>query len=117
MRYYELVFVLKPTLTEEEMASKVEQIKNLITSNGGEIYNEEKWGRRTLAYPIQNFNNGYYFIFNFKTENSELPGKLEYNLRLDEDVIRFLNFKIKPPKKEEKKEEAPAETAGSAESA
>ena len=116
MRHYELVFVLKPTLTEEEMASKIEQIKNLITSNGGEIYNEEKWGRRTLAYPIQNFNNGYYFIFNFKTENSELPGKLEYNLRLDEDVIRFLNFKVKPPKKEEK-QEAPAEAAGSAESA
>ncbi|NPA54002.1 MAG: 30S ribosomal protein S6 [Aquificae bacterium] len=114
MRHYELVFVLKPTLTEEEMASKVEQIKNLITSNSGEIYNEEKWGRRTLAYPIQHFNNGYYFILNFKTDNSELPGKLEYNLRLDEDVIRFLNFKIKPPKKE--KEES-TETAGSTESA
>ncbi len=117
MRYYELIFVLKPTLTEEEMSSKVEQIKNLIISNGGEIYNEEKWGRRTLAYPIQKFNNGYYFIINFRTENSELPTKLEYNLRLDEDVIRFLNFKIKPPKKEEEKKEAPAETAGSAESA
>ncbi len=113
MRHYELVFVLKPTLTEEEMASKVEQIKNLITSNGGEIYNEEKWGRRTLAYPIQKFNNGYYFILNFKTENPELAPKLEYNLRIDEDIIRFLNFKIKPPKKEEKE----AETAGASETA
>ena len=101
MRHYELVFVLKPTMTEEEMASKVEQIQNLITSNGGEIYNFEKWGRRELAYPIQKFNTGYYYILNFKTENSELPQKLEYNLRLDEDIIRFLNFKVKPPKKEE----------------
>ena len=105
MRHYELVFVLKPTMTEEEMASKLEAIKNIITSNGGEIYNVEKWGRRDLAYPIQKFNSGYYFIINFKTENSELPGKLEYNLRLDEDVIRFLNFKVKP-KKEEKQEVA-----------
>ena len=104
MRHYELVFVLKPTMTEEEMASKLESIQKIISSNGGEIYNIDKWGRRGLAYPIQNFNNGYYFIVNFKTENSELPQKLEYNLRLDEDVIRFLNFKIKPPKKEEKKE-------------
>ena len=101
MRHYELVFVLKPTMTEEEMASKVEQIQNLITSNGGEIYNFEKWGRRELAYPIQKFNTGYYYILNFKTENSELPQKLEYNLRLDEDIIRFLNFKVKPSKKEE----------------
>jgi len=105
MRHYELVFVLKPTMTEEEMASKLESIQNLISSNGGEIYNIDKWGRRELAYPIQNFNNGYYFILNFKTENPELPQKLEYNLRLDEDVIRFLNFKIKPPKKEEEKKE------------
>ncbi|SNZ08701.1 small subunit ribosomal protein S6 [Persephonella hydrogeniphila] len=111
MRYYELVFVLKPTMTEEEMASKLESIQNLITSNGGEIYNVDKWGRRELAYPIQNFNSGYYFILNFKTENSELPGKLEYNLRLDEDVIRFLNFKTKPPKKEETAE-AVAEEEG-----
>ena len=105
MRHYELVFVLKPTMTEEEMASKLESIQKIISSNGGEIYNIDKWGRRELAYPIQNFNNGYYFILNFKTENSELPQKLEYNLRLDEDVIRFLNFKIKPPKKEEEKKE------------
>ncbi|MBK3332318.1 30S ribosomal protein S6 [Persephonella atlantica] len=104
MRYYELVFVLKPTLSEEELSSKVESIKNLISSNGGEIFNEEKWGRKELAYPIQKFNSGYYFIINFKTENSELPGKLEYNLRLDEDVIRFLNFKIRPPKQKGEKE-------------
>ncbi len=104
MRYYELVFVLKPTLSEEELSSKVESIKKLISSNGGEIFNEEKWGRKELAYPIQKFNSGYYFIINFKTENFELPGKLEYNLRLDEDIIRFLNFKIKPPKQENKEE-------------
>lgn len=109
MRHYELVFVLKPTMTDEEMTSKLESIQNLITSNGGEIYNLEKWGRRELAYPIQKFSSGYYFIINFKTENSELPGKLEYNLRLDEDVIRFLNFKVKPSKKEEEKKEV-AET-------
>jgi len=106
VRYYELVFVLKPTLSEEEISSKVEGIKNLINSNGGEIFNEEKWGRKELAYPIQKFNSGYYFIINFKTENSELPGKLEYNLRLDEDIIRFLNFKIRPPKQKEEVVEA-----------
>ncbi|WP_457622028.1 30S ribosomal protein S6 [Persephonella sp.] len=115
MRYYELVFVLKPTLTEEEISSKVESVQSLITSNGGEIYNFEKWGRKELAYPIQNFNSGYYFIINFKTENYELPSKLEYNLRLDEDVIRFLAFKTKPPKNETAKEESSAEKVESAE--
>ena len=110
MRHYELVFVLKPTLTEEEQKKIVESVQNLITSNDGEIYNFEKWGRKELAYPIQKFNSGYYYLINYKTENSQLPIKLENNLRLNEDIIRFLNFKIKP-KKEEK------ETAGAVEGA
>ncbi len=101
MRHYELVFVLKPTLTEEERKQIVDSVKELITSNGGEIYNFEEWGRRELAYPIQKFNSAYYYLVNYKTENPELPILLERNLRLNEDVIRFLNFKIKPEKKEE----------------
>ncbi len=100
MRHYELVFVLKPTLSDEEIKSKVESVKQLIVQNQGEIYNEENWGRKNLAYPIQKFNSGYYFLINFKTENSNLPSLLEYNLRITEDVIRFLNMKIKSPKEE-----------------
>ncbi len=102
IRYYESVFVLKPTLSDEEINSFVEDLKKFIESNEGEIYNFEKWGRRELAYPIQKFNSGYYFSFNFKTENPELPVKLEPFYRYNENVIRFLTFKVKPPKKEEK---------------
>ncbi|ACN99587.1 30S ribosomal protein S6 [Sulfurihydrogenibium azorense] len=104
MRHYELVFVLKPTLSEEELNSRVEAIQNLIKENQGEIYNLEKWGRRNLAYPIQKFNSGYYYLINYKTDNNKLAGILEYNLRITEDVIRFLNMKIHV--KEDKKEVA-----------
>lgn len=96
MRYYELVVVFKPTFTEAELKEKLEQLKNLITSNNGEIYKITEWGRRELAYPIQKFNSGYYYIINYSTDNNQLPPKLEYNLRINEDIIRFLNFKIKP---------------------
>lgn len=106
MRHYELVFAVKPTLTEEEHKAVVEGIKSLITSNGGEIYNEEDWGRKELAYPIQNFKSAHYHLINYQTENNELPVKLEANLRINEDVIRFLNFKIKPQKVEEVASEA-----------
>ncbi len=100
MRHYELVFVLKPTLSDEEIKSSVESIKQLISQNQGEIYNEENWGRKNLAYPIQKFNSGYYFLLNYKTENNKLPALLEYNLRINENVIRFLNMKLQPLKKE-----------------
>ncbi|WP_028950195.1 30S ribosomal protein S6 [Sulfurihydrogenibium subterraneum] len=104
MRHYELVCVLKPTLSEEELNARVEAIQNLIKENQGEIYNLEKWGRRNLAYPIQKFNSGYYYLINYKTDNSKLAGILEYNLRITEEVIRFLNMKIQV--KEDKKEVA-----------
>ena len=100
MRHYELVFVLKPTLTEEERKNLVETVKGWISNNDGEIYNFEEWGRKELAYPIQKFNSAYYYLVNYNTENPELPVVLERNLRLNEDIIRFLNFKIKPQKKE-----------------
>lgn len=100
MCHYELVFVLKPTLTEEERKTLVGTVKGWITDNNGEIYNFEEWGRRKLAYPIQKFNSAYYYLVNYKTENAELPVILERNLRLNEDIIRFLNFKVKPQKKE-----------------
>lgn len=98
MRDYELVVVFKPTFTEAELKEKLEQVKNFITSNGGEIYNITDWGRRELAYPIQKFNTAYYYIINYRTDNNQLPPKLEYNLRINEDIIRFLNFRIKSKK-------------------
>lgn len=97
MRHYELVFVLKPTMSEEELGQKVESVKALIEQNGGTIDQLQKWGRKNLAYPIQKFNSGYYYLINYSTSNNQLPGILEYNLRIDEDVIRFLNMKLKKP--------------------
>lgn len=97
MRHYELVFVLKPTMSEEELNQKVESVKALIEQNGGVIDQLQKWGRKNLAYPIQKFNSGYYYLINYSTSNNQLPGILEYNLRIDEDVIRFLNMKLKKP--------------------
>lgn len=101
MRHYELVFVLKPTLSEEELNGKVEALKSLIEQNEGQVEELQKWGRKNLAYPIQKFNSGYYYLLNYKTSNSKLPAILEYNLRIDEDVIRFLNMKLDRPKKVE----------------
>lgn len=94
MRHYELVFVLKPTLSEEELNAKVETIRSLIEQNNGQIEQLQKWGRKNLAYPIQNFNSGYYYLVNYNTDNQKLPALLEYNLRIDENVIRFLNIKL-----------------------
>ncbi|MRI58187.1 MAG: 30S ribosomal protein S6 [Epsilonproteobacteria bacterium] len=97
MRHYETLFVLKPTLTEEETKEKFEFIKSVIENNGGEIVATEDVGIRKLAYPIEKFERGHYFIIYFKAP-SHTVRELERIYRITEDVIRFLTIKYETHK-------------------
>ena len=100
MKNYELLFVLKPTLTEEETAKQIENIQGVITSNGAQIAATDKIGVRDLAYEVQKHKRGNYSIVYFKAEGSSIK-EIERNLRINEDVIRFLTIKY-----ENKREQA-----------
>jgi small subunit ribosomal protein S6 len=93
LNQYETVFILTPVLSDVQMKETVEKFKALITENGGELVNEENWGLRKLAYPIQKKSTGFYQLFEFKAQPSFVE-KLEVNYRRDERVIRFLTFKL-----------------------
>lgn len=93
MNQYETVFILTPVLSDIQMKEAVQKFKDLILENGGEIINEENWGLRKLAYPIQKKSTGFYTLVEFKAEPSFIE-KLELNYRRDERVIRFLTFKL-----------------------
>ena len=97
MRHYETLFVLKPTLTEEEAKGKFEFIKDVIKNNGGEIVATEDIGVRKLAYPIEKFERGHYYIIYFKAPASAVR-ELERIYRITEDVIRFLTIKYETKK-------------------
>ena len=75
------------------MKEAVLKFKTIITDNGGEIVNEENWGLRKLAYPIQKKSTGFYNLLEFKAEGM-LVDKLETEYRRDERIIRFLTFKM-----------------------
>ena len=92
MNQYETVFILTPVLSDDQMKETVNKFKGLLTDNGAEILNEELWGLKKLAYPIQKKSTGFYVMFEFKAQ-SELIKKLEVNFRRDEKVIRFLTIK------------------------
>ncbi len=93
LNQYETVFILTPVLSDIQMKEAVQKFKDLILENGGEIINEENWGLRKLAYPIQKKSTGFYTLVEFKAEPSFIE-KLELNYRRDERVIRFLTFKL-----------------------
>jgi small subunit ribosomal protein S6 len=89
---YETVFIATPVLSDVQIKEAVQKFKDIITENGGEIVNEEHWGLRKLAYPIQKKSTGFYQMFEFKAE-PEMIEKLEIQYRRDERIIRFLTFK------------------------
>ena len=93
MNQYETVFILTPVLSDEQMKEAVGKFKTLLTDNGAEILNEENWGLKKLAYPIQKKSTGFYCLIEFKAEPT-LIDKLEINYRRDERVIRYLTVKL-----------------------
>lgn len=86
---YETVFIVTPVLSEPQVKEAVIKFRDLIVSNGGEMINEENWGLKKLAYPIQKKSTGFFNLFEFNL-SPELVGKIELELKRDERVIRFL---------------------------
>ena len=93
MNKYETVFILTPVLSDDQMKETVEKFKKVLTDNGGNIENEENWGLRKLAYPIENKNTGFYTLIEFEGEPT-IVDKLETAYRRDEKIIRFLTFRL-----------------------
>jgi small subunit ribosomal protein S6 len=89
MRDYELTIVVRPDVEDTGLAALLEKIKGLITTAGGQGIQVEPWGRRHLAYPIKKITEAQYFLI-----RAQLPAQalreLERNLRLTEEVLRFL---------------------------
>ncbi len=93
MNRYETVFILTPVLSDEQMKEAVAKFKDVLTQNGATIVNEEEWGLRKLAYPIQKKSTGFYCLLEFEGEPT-LVKKLDIAFRRDERVIRFLTFRL-----------------------
>ena len=93
MNQYETVFILTPVLSEQQMTETVEKFKALLTEKGAELLNEENWGMKKMAYPIQKKSTGFYTLLEFKAE-PEVIERLEVAYRRDERVLRYLTVKL-----------------------
>jgi len=93
LNHYEAVFILTPFLSDVQMKEAVEKFKALLTESGATISNEENWGLRKLAYPIQKKSTGFYSLLQFDADPTVIA-KLEVQFRRDERVLRFLTFRL-----------------------
>ena len=90
MRDYEVVYIFKPDLLADEVTSRLERYHQMLSGgDGSEITAVEHWGKRQLAYPIQNELNGYYVVAQFRCDPAHLP-EYERLLKLEEQLLRYL---------------------------
>lgn len=92
MNSYELLYIIKPTVEEEARAALIAKFADIVKNDNGEVENIDEWGMRKLAYAIDYISEGYYVLMNFKA-NADLPAELERNLKISEDVMRFMVVK------------------------
>lgn len=93
MQQYETVVVLTPLLSEESAKEVIAKFVKIIKDNGAEIVQEDNWGLKKLAYPIQKKTTGYYHLTEFRAPG-DLINKLEIEYRRDERVLRFLTIAL-----------------------
>ena len=86
---YEMMLVFTPVLAEDEFKAAQKKFSALITEFGGELVNENAWGLRSLAYPIQKKTTGLYYVVEFKAP-TDLNAKLEIQLNRDESIMRHM---------------------------
>ncbi len=90
---YEAVFIMTPVLSEQQMKEAVDKFKTVLTNGGAEIVHEENWGLKKLAYPVQHKNTGFYQLFQFKADPSQIQ-KFEIELKRDERILRWLTVSL-----------------------
>ena len=111
---YETLFVVSGDLAEEAAKAVVEKFVTLINENGSDV-NVNEWGKRRLAYPINDINEGYYVLVDYKSEPS-FPIELDRVFGITEGIMRYMTTtKIEKAAKSEEAVVAPEQTAEVAE--
>jgi len=88
-REYELMYIVRPTVAEDQVTTVTNRVDGIIGNLGGEVAENVPWGKRRLAYPIQDHEDGYYVVSKIKLAPARTRD-LEEQLRISDDVIRHI---------------------------
>ena len=92
MNKYEVLYILDAKIDDAAKDALIEKFKGVVESAGGVVENVDKWGVKKLAYEINFKSEGYYVLMNF-TANADLPQELERQMRITDEVMRFIVVK------------------------
>lgn len=94
MKKYEVIFIVRPTVGEDELKKVIDNFENVLTTNGATVLENKEMGQRELAYEIKDFKSGYYHLFEIETNNDNAVKEFDRLALISNDIIRHLITKI-----------------------
>jgi small subunit ribosomal protein S6 len=110
MRRYEVVFVLAPTLTEEEVEAQIATYSEVAAELGAQVIDIDKWGKKRFAFPVKKHPDGFFTVFTVESDSDAPFNELERRFRVSDSVIRFLTVRVDQELKRAAKFEKKRET-------
>lgn len=110
MRRYEMIFILRPSLGEEQISTVIDYAQKIITDENGTVVDLNRWGMKKLAYPIKKELQGYYVYCDFASMPAAVA-EIERRFRIDDAVLKYLTIKLADAITAEEVEAAISETA------
>lgn len=94
MRNYEIMYIVKPTVSEEELKKVIKTFEGILENNGAKIVSSRDMGQRELAYEIKDNKSGYYFFLVVETKDDKAISEFDRLALISQDVIRHLITKL-----------------------
>lgn len=92
MKAYEVLYIIRPDLDDEATAATVDKFSEVVTNNGGADVTVDKWGKRRLAYEIDDLREGFYVLMSFNGE-ARTAQEVERIMKISDSIVRFLTTK------------------------
>ena len=93
MRTYEIIFIVRPDIPEEDLDKLIAQFEGIVTSTGGTVQKAEKWGRRRLAYEVKRQREGHYMLFTIECDPPTVR-EFERRLKVADPVLKFMTVRV-----------------------
>jgi len=94
MRKYEIMFIARPTLSEDEKKTVIERFKKILTDNNATITDEKDLGQKELAYEINDFKSGFYYLINLESNDDKATSEFDRQSKNTSDIVRCLITRI-----------------------
>lgn len=92
-KFYETIFILRPTMNDQEITELIENYQSVLVREGAEILFRQDMGKKKLAYPLRHFQNGHYVIYRYQVAPAAVK-ELERSMKINEDVLRYLTVNL-----------------------